>query len=113
MPIGEGIQNSHPSKLKGGDGTGEGSLDPSSQSNQAEGIPGEDTQGIGHHTQTPFLNHDPFHQWYGIENVAMVRINRESCMALLVDGAQINTITLGFVKDHSFDVGPLSDRVGR
>ena len=34
-------------------------------------------------------------------------------MALLDNGAQINTITLGFVENHSLDVGPLSDLVGR
>ena len=25
--------------------------------------------------QTPFLNPDPFQQWYGIENVAKMKIN--------------------------------------
>ena len=34
-------------------------------------------------------------------------------MALLDNGKQINTITSGFVKNHSLDVGPLSDLVGR
>ena len=34
-------------------------------------------------------------------------------MALLDNGAQINTIMLGFVENHSLDVGPLSDLVGR
>ena len=33
-------------------------------------------------------------------------------MALLNNGAQINTITPGFIRNHSFDVGPLSDLVG-
>ena len=61
MPIGEGIQNSHPFKLKGGDCAGEGSPDPSSQDGQAEGAPGGDAQDVGHHTQTPFLIPDPFH----------------------------------------------------
>ena len=37
MPVGEGIQNSHPFKPKGGDGTGEGSPDHSSQGGQAKG----------------------------------------------------------------------------
>ena len=44
--------------------------------------------------QTPFLNLDPFQQWYGIENVAKVKINGESCMALLDNSAQVNTIML-------------------
>ena len=43
--------------------------------------------------QTPFLNPDPFQNWYGVENVARVRINGESCMVLLDNGAQINTST--------------------
>ena len=33
-------------------------------------------------------------------------------MALLDYGVQINTIMPSFVKEHSFDVGPLSDLVG-
>ena len=61
VPIGEGIKDSNPFKPKGGDGAKEGSLDPSSQGGQAEAAPGGDSQGIGHHTQTPFLNLNPFH----------------------------------------------------
>ena len=34
-------------------------------------------------------------------------------MALLDNGTKINTIMLGFVENHSLDVGPLSDLVGR
>ena len=104
MPIGEGIQNSHPFKLKGGDGAREGSPDPSSQDSQAKGTPSGDAQGIGHHIQTPFLNPDPFHWWYVIKIVAWVRINRESCMAFLDNSAQINTTTLCFVESHSLEV---------
>ena len=70
----------------------EGSLDLSRKGDHAEGTPRQDAQGIGHCMQTPFLNPNPFHWWYGIENVAMVRVNRENCMALLDIGAQINTI---------------------
>ena len=33
-------------------------------------------------------------------------------MALLDNGTQINTVMPGFIKNHSFDVGPLSDLVG-
>ena len=33
-------------------------------------------------------------------------------MALLDNGAQINTITPNFVEIHSLEVGPLSDLVG-
>ena len=113
MPIGEGIQNRHPFKPKGGDGTREGSPDPSCQDGQAKGALGGDAQGVGHHIQTPFLNPDPFYQWYGIKNVAWVGINGESCMTLLNNGAKINTIMLSFVESHSFEVGPLSDLVDR
>ena len=35
-----------------------------------EGLP----QGIGHHTQTHFLNLNPFLQWYGVKNVSRVMI---------------------------------------
>ena len=62
--------------------------------------------------QTPFLNPDPFQQWYGIKNVAKVRINGESFMALLDNGAQLNTITLRYISDHSLQVGPINDHVG-
>ena len=56
-------------------------LEKGAHTPQAKGAPGGDTQGIGHCTQTPFLNPNPFHQWYGIENVAKVSGNGESCMA--------------------------------
>ena len=58
--VGEGIQVSYPLKPKGGDSAGEGSLDPSSQHDQVECASRGDTQGIGHCTQTPFLNPNPF-----------------------------------------------------
>ena len=63
-------------------------------------------------SQTPFLNPDPFQQWYGIENVAKVKINGESCMALLDNGAQVNTITPRYVKEHSLQEGPITDLMG-
>ena len=112
MSAGEGIQVSYLFKLKGGDGAGEGSLDHSSQGDQAEGAPGRDAQGIGSCTQTPFLNPEPFLQWNGVKNIAKVRVKGESCMALLDNGAQINSIMPGFVKEYSLNVGPLSDLVG-
>ena len=37
-----------------------GGLDPSRKGHSAEGTPGWDAQGIGHHSQTSFLNPDPF-----------------------------------------------------
>ena len=86
---------------------------PSRKGDHAKGAPGRDAQGLRCHVQTPFLNPNPFQQWYGIENVARVRVNGESCMALLDNGVQINTIMPGFVENCSLDVGPLSDLVGR
>ena len=62
--------------------------------------------------QTPFLNPDPFQQWYRIKNVARVKINGESCMALLDNGAQVNTIMPKYVSDHSLQVGPITDLMG-
>ena len=63
-------------------------------------------------SQTPFLNPDPFQHWYGIENVAKVKINGESCMALLDNGVKVNTITPRYVKEHSLQVGPITDLMG-
>ena len=62
--------------------------------------------------QTPFLNPDPFQQWYGIENVAKVKINGESCMALLDNSAQVNTIMSRYVNEHSLQVGPITNLMG-
>ena len=47
-----------------------------------------------------------------MENVAKVKINGESCMALLDNGAQVNTITPRYVKEHSLQVGPITDLMG-
>ena len=63
-------------------------------------------------SQTPFLNPDPFQQWYRIENVAKVKINGESCVALLDNGAQVNTITPSYVCEHSLEMGPITDLMG-
>ena len=62
--------------------------------------------------QTPFLNPDPFQHWHRIKNVARVKINGESCMALLDNGAQINTIMPKHVSDHSLQMGPITDLIG-
>ena len=58
------------------------------------------------------MNPDPFQHWYGIENVAKVKINGEGCMALLDNGVQVNTITLRYIKEHSLQVGPITDLMG-
>ena len=47
-----------------------------------------------------------------MENIAKVKINRESCIALLDNGAQVNTITLRYVKEHSLPVGLITDLMG-
>ena len=67
MSVGESIHVRYPFKPKGGDDTREGSPDPSSQGDQAEGAPGGGAQGIVHCTQTPFLNPNPFLQWYWVK----------------------------------------------
>ena len=41
-----------------------------------------------------------------------MKINGESCMALLGNGVQVNTITLKYVKEHSLQVGPITDLMG-
>ena len=81
--VGEISQKGTKFKLQKGDSTKGGSLDPSRKGNSAKGTPGWDAQGIGCCTQNPFLNPNPFQQWYGVKNVARVRVNGESCMTLL------------------------------
>ena len=47
-----------------------------------------------------------------MENIAKVRINGESCMALLDNGVQVNTITPKYVKEHSLPMAPITDLMG-
>ena len=86
---------------------------PSRKGNHTKGAPGWDTQDVKCQMQTHFLNPDPFNQWYGIKNIARERVSGERCMDLLDSGAQINTIMLGFIENHSLDVRPLSDLIDR
>ena len=46
------------------------------------------------------------------QNIARVRINGESCVALLDNDAQINTIMPKYVSDHSLQMGPITDLLG-
>ena len=62
--------------------------------------------------QTPFLDPDPFQHWYGVKNVAKVKINGESCMAVLDNGMQINTIMPNYVKNHLLEMGLITDLIG-
>ena len=41
-----------------------------------------------------------------------MRINGESCIALLDNGAQINTIIPKYVSDHSLQMGPITNLLG-
>ena len=41
-----------------------------------------------------------------------MKINGQSCMALLDDGAQVNTIMPRYVRDDSLQVGPITDLMG-
>ena len=47
-----------------------------------------------------------------MENVAKVKINGDSCMALLDNGVQVNTITPRYVKEHSLPVGLITNLMG-
>ena len=47
-----------------------------------------------------------------VKNIAKVRINGESCMTLLDNGAQINIIMLRYVSDQSLQVGPITNLIG-
>ena len=99
-------------KWQGGDGIEEGSLDPSNNSQHIKEPPDRGSQGIKPPQQTPFLNSDHFQHYHGVKNVARVRINGESCMALLDNGAQIITIMPKYVSDHSLPVGPITNVLG-
>ena len=57
------------------------------------------------------MNPGPFQWWYGVQNVAKVKINGESCMALLDNGVQINTIMPSYVKSHLLEVGLITDLI--
>ena len=96
-------------KQEGGDGNDEGSLDPSNNNKCCKVHPEGGSRGIKTTLQTPFLNPDPFQWWYGIENMAKVKINGESCMDLLDNCAQVNTIMLRYVSNHSLQVEPITD----
>ena len=99
-------------KQQGGDGIKKGNPDPSNNSQHIKEPPDGGSQDIKPPQQTPFLNPDPFWHWHGVENIARVRINGESCMALLDNGTQINTITPKYVSDHSFQMGLIIHLLG-
>ena len=44
-----------------------------------------------------------------MENIAKVKINGKSCMALLDNGVQVNTITPKYLQEHSIPVGLITD----
>ena len=48
----------------------------------------------------------------GMENMAKVKINGESCMTLLDNGVQVNTITPRYVNEHSLPVGLITNLMG-
>ena len=106
-------QRKTPVKQQGGDGIKEGSPDPSDNSYHTEEPPDGGSQGIKPPQQTPFLNPNPFQCWHGVKNVARVRINGKSCMALLDNGVQINTIMLKYISDHSLQIGPITNLLGK
>ena len=94
------------------DGIDEGSPDPSGNDQHCEESSDRGSQGVKTTLQTPFLNLDPFQQWYGDKNIARVRINGESSMALSDNGAQINTIMPKCISDHLLQVGPITNLIG-
>ena len=112
MSISESLERQYAVKLQGGDSIKEGSPGPSDENDNAQEPPGGGSQGIRQLMQTPFLNLHPFKHWYRVENIAKVKINGESCMALLDNGMQINTIMPNYVKSHSLEMGLITDLTG-
>ena len=93
-------------------GIEEGSLDPSDNSQHIKEPPDGGSSGVKPPQQTPFLNPDPIDHWHRVKIIATVRINGESCMGLLDNGAQINTIMPKYVSDHSLQMGLITDLLG-
>ena len=71
--------------------------------------PQENFQSIKTLSKAPFLNPNPLTHWSGPKNICWVRINDESCWALLDNGSTINAVTPEFIETHFLDVGPLND----
>ena len=108
MPARESLQREYAVKPQGGDGIKEGSLDPYNENDNAQEPPGGGSQGV----TDSFLESWPFQCWHGVENVAKVRINQESCMAILDSDTQINAIMPNYVKNHSLEVRLITDLIG-
>ena len=106
------LEGKYTVKWPGEDGIKEGSPDPSDKSQHIEESPDRGSQGMKPPQQTPFLNPDPLQCWHVVKNIARVRINGESCMALLGNGAQINTIMPKYVSDHLLQMGPITNLLG-
>ena len=49
--------------------------------------------------------------WHRVKNVAKIKINGESCMAVLENGLQINIIMPNYVKNHLLEMGPITDLI--
>ena len=64
------------------------------------------------HFTDSLLESGPLSAVAWVENVGTVRINGESCRALLDNGAQINTIMPKYVSDHSLQVGQITNILG-
>ena len=97
-------------KCKRGDGK-EGRLSPSETTCHSANIPRQHSLSIKTLQKTPFLNPDPLTHWNMPESIAQVRIDNESCWALLDNGSTINAVTPEFVEACSLDIGPLSNLV--
>ena len=97
---------------KEGMATMKGAWAPPTTANATKSPPTGGSKGVEMTSQTPFLNPDPFQRWYGIENVAKVKINGESCRVHLDNGAQLNTIMPRYVLEHSLEMGPITDLMG-
>ena len=112
MPAYKDFQRKETVKWEGGDSVDEERPDPSGNNQHHKESPNRGSQGEKPTLQTPFLNLGPFQQWYGAKNIAIVRINGESCMALLDNSAQINTIMPKYISDHSLQVGQITNLLG-
>ena len=60
-------------------------------------------------TPCSYWNEDARDQWLGPENIGQILIDGEPVPALIDNGAQVNMVTLSFVKRCGLVVGSIDD----
>ena len=74
--------------------------------------PQKEAQEAWNHFADSLLESRPFSALVWDRECSQSNINGKSCMALLDNGVQVNTITPRYVKEHSLQVVPITDLMG-